>query len=65
VIWDAHPLLEAIAAAVPGPPIAAFDAVKSACIQGTHAFPSLPACFGQRDVFHSALAVILDAWALA
>ena len=43
VTWDAHPLLEAIAAAVPGPPIAAFDAVKSACKQGTHAYPSLPA----------------------
>ena len=32
---EAHPLPEAIAAAVPGPPIAALDAVRSACSQGT------------------------------
>ena len=32
---EVHPLPEAIAAAVPGPPIAALDAVRSACSKGT------------------------------
>lgn len=32
---EAHPLPEAMAAAVPGPPIAALEAVRSACSHAT------------------------------